>query len=221
MASLPIEERLRHYFLAMGAQPKPEQDDAEPGLSFIVGSDRLHVAILKPADLVVRNRIIDTVLTLSSLRGASSRFVYLAAPRLVGATLDASMFRAHGIGLLLFDDRRIDEAVAAQPAQISVTQAAPTSGESALVTELTSLKSMYGEIERNLAQLREDMRNIQRNPQPADLPTERPGPSVALPREPVFAPPLLTQPTDNGVLPSFFNNNPWLEVLSKRGRSEN
>lgn len=78
----------------------------------------LHVAILKPADLVVRNRIIDTVLTLSSLR-TSSRLVYLAAPRLLGATLDASMFRAHGIGLLLFDDRRIDEAVAAQPAQIS------------------------------------------------------------------------------------------------------
>ena len=220
MANLPIEERLRHYFLAMGAQPKAEPNGSESGLSFNVGSDMLHVAIPKPADLVVRNRIIDTVLTLTSLR-TSSRLVYLAAPRLVGATLDAGMFRAHGIGLLLFDDRRIDEAVAAQPAQISVSQTAPTSNESALVTELTSLKSMYGEIERNLAQLREDMRNMQRIPQNANLPVEQVRPSVAMSREPVFAPALLTQSADNGALPSFFNNNPWLEVLSKRGRSEN
>ena len=220
MASLPIEERLRHYFLAMGAQPRVEPNRSESGLSFNVGADMLHVAILKPADLVVRNRIIDTVLTLSSLR-TSSRLVYLAAPRLLGATLDASMFRAHGIGLLLFDDRRIDEAVAAQPAQISTAQTTPNSNESALVTELTSLKSMYGEIERNLAQLREDMRSMQRNPQSADLPVEQVRPSVALSREPVFAPPLLTPTADSGALPSFFNNNPWLEVLSKRGRSEN
>jgi hypothetical protein len=221
VASLPIEERLRHYFLAMGAQPKAEANGSESGLSFNVGADMLHVAILKPADLVVRNRIIDTVLTLSSLRTSSTRFVYLAAPRLVGATLDASMFRAHGIGLLLFDDRRIDEAVPAQPAQIIAPQTTPTGNESALVTELTSLKSMYGEIERNLAQLREDMRNMQRNPQSANLSHDQARPSVALSREPVFAPPLLTPPADNGPLPSFFNNNPWLEVLSKRGRSEN
>jgi hypothetical protein len=220
VASLPIEERLRHYFLAMGAQPKVDLNGSQSGLSFNVGPDMLHVAILKPNDLIVRNRIIDTVLSLSSRR-TTSQLVYLAAPRLLGATLDASMFRTHGIGLLLFDDRRIDEAVAAQPAQISTAQTAPASNESALVTELTSLKAMYGEIERNLTQLREDMRNMQRNPQSADLPVEQVRPLTALSREPVFAPPLLIQPADSAALPSFFNNNPWLEVLAKRGRSEN
>lgn len=220
MASLPIEERLRHYFLAMGAQPNTNAHEFRSGLTFSIGQESLHVAILKPDDLTVRNRVIETVLGLSTHRN-SSQLVYLAAPRLLGATMDAAMFRAHGIGLLLFDDRRIDEAVAAQPAQTTTAQATPVSNESALVGELTSLRAMYGEMERSLAQLREDMRNIQNNPRSLEQPPEQVSPSTALPREPVFHPPLLTPRIDEAALPSYFNNNPWLEVLSKRGRSEN
>jgi hypothetical protein len=202
----------------MGAQPNIDVSGSQSGLSFNIGPDKHHVAILKSDDLAVRNRIIETVLSLSSRR-TSSQLVSLAAPRLFGATLDAGMLRAHGIGLLLFDDRRIDEAVAAQPAQTTITQA--VSSESTLVTELTSLKDMYREMERNLAQLREDMRSMHGNSRSADLRIEQVRPPVALSRESVFAPALLTPPADNAGLPSYFNNNPWLEVLSKRGRSEN
>ena len=219
MDNLPIEERVRYYFLAMGAQPNTEANEFQSGLSFILGQDRLHVTILKPNDLMVRNRIIETILGLSSRR-TSTQLVYLAAPRLLGATMDATVFRLHGIGLLLFDERRIDEAVAAQLVQI-VGAKTPANNESALSNELISLKAMYGEMQRNLAQLKEDMQGMKHVPADADRLPERAPVTITLPSEPAFHPELPTPSPDDTGLPSYFTNNPWLQVLSKRGRSEN
>ena len=219
MANLPLEERLHHYFLAMGAQRSTTESGSGSGLSFDVGKEKLHVAILKPADLAVRNRVIETVLSPSSRR--TSELVYLAAPRLLGAAMDAAIFRSQGIGLLLFDDRRIDEAVPPQPVQRIEAPATITNNDSALATELTSLRAMYGEMERNLAQLREDMRNMRNNSQSAEPPLEKVRHPAVLSSEPVFTPPMPTPTVELGALPSYFNNNPWLDVLSKRGRPEN
>ncbi len=148
----------------MGAQQIPNPDLNQSGLSFLVGADNVHVMVLKAQDLAQRNSIIDTVLKLSSLRN-SHQTVYLAAPRLLGATIDASIFRAHGIGLLFFDERRIDEAVAPQPPQAAQPQLTPTPAQDpGLVTELATLKSMYFEMERNLTQLRDDLKNLHEAP---------------------------------------------------------
>jgi hypothetical protein len=200
----------------MGAQSN--DTDSNSGLLFTVGQDRVHVAIIRPQDLAVRNRVIETVLNLSSMRTAE--LVYLAAPRLLGATIDAGIFRSHGIGLLLFDDRRIDEAVPAQLVQ-RTTPSIQVGNDGALVTELTTLRAMYGEMERNLAQLREDMRNLHQNAREPERSLEQVRTPAVLSHEPVFTQSLPTPPVEPGALPSYFNNNPWLDVLSKRGRPEN
>ncbi len=147
----------------MGAQQTPNPDPNQAGLSFLVGADNVHVMVLKTQDLAQRNSIIDTVLKLSSLRN-SYQTVYLAAPRLLGATIDASIFRAHGIGLLFFDERRIDEAVAPQPLQSTRPQTTQPAQDPGLVSELATLKSMYFEMERNLTQLRDDLKNLHEAP---------------------------------------------------------
>ena len=211
---------MHHYFLAMGAQPDASQTNQQSASDFKLGHDTVHLAILKPQDLAIRNRVIETILSLSTTRTA--RLVYLAAPRLLGATIDAGIFRPHGIGLILYDDRRIDEAIPAQPMQVVATQPAMTNVDGALAGELISLKAMYGEMEKHLAQLREDMRIMQessRSPEPQIEEVQRP----SLPmREPIFTPsPLTTPPVEPSALPTYFNNNPWLDVLSRRGRSEN
>ena len=201
----------------MGAQQTPNPDPNQAGLSFLVGADNVHVMVLKTQDLAQRNAIIDTVLKLSSLRN-SYQTVYLAAPRLLGATIDASIFRAHGIGLLFFDERRIDEAVAPQPLQATRPQLTPAPAQDpGLVSELATLKSMYFEMERNLTQLRDDLKNLHQTPRDGGLAPELSQRPQEIPREAVFAPNI----TQGGPLPSYFSNNPWLEVLSKRGRSEN
>jgi hypothetical protein len=203
----------------MGAQQTSNADSNQGGLSFLVGADNVHVMVLKTQDLSQRNSIIDTVLKLSSLRN-SYQTVYLAAPRLLGATIDASIFRAHGIGLLFFDERRIDEAVAPQPLQATQPRVTPAPAQdSELVNELATLKSMYLEMERNLTQLRDDLKNLHEAPANAGRFASQPShlPLSGAPHESVFAPNM----SPGGALPSYFSNNPWLEVLSKRGRSEN
>jgi len=137
----------------------------------------------------------------------------------LGATIDASIFRAHGIGLLFFDERRIDEAVPPQPLQATRTQLTPTPAQDpALVSELATLKSMYLEMERNLTQLRDDLKNLHETPRNGGFAPQLSHPPLGgVPTVPVYTPPI----TQGGPLPSYFSNNPWLEVLSKRGRSEN
>jgi hypothetical protein len=202
----------------MGAQQTPNPDSSQEGLSFLVGSDNVHVMVLKTQDLSQRNSIIDTVLKLSSLRN-SYQTVYLAAPRLLGATIDASIFRAHGIGLLFLDERRIDEAVAPQPLQAARPQPIQAAAQDpGLVNELATLKSMYFEMERSLTQLRDDLKNLHEAPHSGAFAGQISQPHLhqGLSRESVFAPNI----SQGGTLPSYFSNNPWLEVLAKRGRSE-
>jgi hypothetical protein len=197
----------------MGAQQADNRDDLSPGLSFTIGTENVRVVFLRAQDFAQRNCIIDTVLNLSSLRN-SYQLLYLAAPRLLGATIDAAIFRAHGIGLLLFDERRIDEAVTAQPVHTTFVQATSQTHPS-VVTELATLKSMYGEMERTIAKLREDLRDFKDTPRRAEITSEHIRPTSMVSRDTVFA------PIDRAGLPSYFSNNPWLDVLSKRGRSEN
>jgi len=194
----------------MGGQ-RTEQGDQDPGVSFQLGADKVHVLILKPEDLALRNTILDAVLNLSAVKYTYS-LVYLAAPRLFGASVDATVFRTHGIGLLLYDERRIDEAVPAQPMQ---TEQAVRNDKSVL-TELATLKTMYLDMERTISQLRDDLNaahnlhtvreQIGRIPVPIDV--------ITTPDSYDHDPP------HGGLLPSYFVNNPWLDVLSKRGNGE-
>jgi hypothetical protein len=202
----------------MGAQQT--ENTRQTGLTFISGGDRIYVVVLRAQDFAYRNGIIDTVLNLASLRN-SYEFLYLAVPRLLGATIDAAIFRSHGIGLLLFDERRIDEAVAARAVQSTFVQVTSPTGDGSIASELAALKSMYAEMERNLAKLHEDLRKFRDAPNKRETSSELNPEHVTtppmVPGEPVFALPVFER---NG-LPSYFSNNPWLDVLSKRGRSEN
>lgn len=212
MVSLPIEERLLHYFLAMGAQPLDPIQNAPPGLTLSLGSDKVHVAILMNDAFLQRGKIIESVMNLSSVRDSVNQ-LYLAAPRLLGTTIDAEVFRSHGIGLLLFDDRRIDETVEPQ----SIHRPQPEQGaeklDQAIVSEVETLRSMYLEMERTVSKLREDLKSFQENFSYAPSAPERISQPPIFHQEPKLA-------GGSAELPSFFSNNPWLDVLSRRGREE-
>ncbi len=218
MASLPIEQRILHYFLAMGAQQNPPSGTNDSSLSFTLGNDKLIVNILTAKDIVQRNRIIEALLHLASSRGALTQ-LYVVAPRLLGASLDAQIFRSQGIGLLLFDERRIEETIKPQPSfQNTQSQPTTTTPDPTVLSELATLKSMYFQMEKTLENIRAEFTSIKQGSEgkPPDLERGTPGFTF----EPVMrAPSLLVEPAE-GPLPSFFANNPWLDVLSRRGRSE-
>lgn len=212
MPNLPIEERLLHYFLAMGAQQIEPLTNAPKGLSLRIGQDRTHVVIIDNEALTERNGIIQTILSLTSLRGVVD-LVYLAAPRFLGATIDAGVFRSCGIGLILFDERRIEETLTPQPMQHFGPAETSRSSDPSLINELSALRTMCLEMQREIAQLRQDMKQLHRRPTPAPSPSLLRTPSDLLQNQNIVT-------IDHGQLPSFFANNPWLEVLSRRGRVE-
>lgn len=214
MANLSIEERLLHYFLAMGAQQTENPQTDHAGISFLLGSDKVHVRLLKPEDFVQRNNIIDTMLAIASLRN-SIQLVYLAVPRLFGASIDAATFRSHGIGLILFDDRRIDEPVVPRPVQPVTVQQRVQTHDQEIVKEIAALRSMYVEMDKMIGKLHKELIDLQQSPERALNASQESGPSRMLAADPIFA----AHNTEIGQLPSFFTNNPWIEVLSKRGRA--
>jgi len=200
----------------MGAHQSPDKDCGQSGISFLMGPESIHVLILTPEDLARRNAIIDAVLNLSTLRSQYG-LIYLAAPRLLGASMDASLFRSRGLGLLFFDERRIDEAVTPQPIQPTPSPAASPVQDPAVVNEVATLKSMYLDMERTLNQLRDDLTNLR---QPTSLREEPP--RFPEPVRAVTTPQIIVAngSPSAGTLPSYFTNNPWLDVLSRRGTGE-
>jgi hypothetical protein len=212
VVNLPIEERLLHYFLAMGAQSAEPIPNSPPGLSLLIGSDKTYVTILSNDAFIQRNKIVGSILDLSALR-SSVHQLYLAAPKLLGTAIDADVFRSHGIGLLLFDDRRIEEIVPPQPIQPPQTTQIVQNTDPAFAIELASLKSMYLQMERTISNLREELKSFQQSVPTTPGPPERIAPASMVQTQPRFTGP-------GAELPSFFTNNPWLEVLSKRGREE-
>jgi hypothetical protein len=90
--------------LATGAQQV--EADEEGTLSFTMNEEQIRVVILNKEDMLEGNKIIKNILYAASLR-RSATLLYLAAPRLLSPNLDAQIFRTHGIGLIVFDDRLI------------------------------------------------------------------------------------------------------------------
>ena len=200
------------------------EDSSTPGtLSFVVGSERTLVSVLAFDDSIQRNRIIDTLLRLSSLRSGGAQ-LYVAAPGFLAATLDSQILRSSGIGLLLYDDRRIEEIVKPEPAQHATGshQASSASMDATLIAELTALKSKYAELEKNLSGMMIKISSLQdgvRSPGSSaishDSADVQSFDSLQRP-EATFQTGCLTASD----LPSFFTNNPWLAVLANRGRTE-
>jgi len=194
---------------------------SNPGtLSFIMGNERALVGVLTITDIIQRNRIIDTLLHLSSLRTEGTQ-PYIAAPRLLGATLDSKILRSSGIGLLLYDDRRIEETVKPEPIQRTTgNHASPsTSTDTALIAELAALKLMYSELEKNMSRMMNEFKSLQEGSLSSTTISRDPDPvrTFCSPQRPETA--FQTGVLDESALPSFFTNNPWLDVLSKRGKA--
>jgi hypothetical protein len=196
----------------MGMQLLSPAQDNPPRLAFSLGSDKVHVAILKNDAFLQKGKIIESVMNLTSLRNSVNQ-LYLAAPRLLGTAIDAEVFRSQGIGLLLFDDRRIDETVAPRTFCQSQPQHVAEKPDLALVSEVRALQSMYLEIERTVSMLRADLKSFRDELTCAPSIPERISQPQIFHQEPRFS-------AGSAELPSFFNNNPWLDVLSRRGREE-
>ena len=216
MLRLPIEQRLIHYFLAMGAQHTGDSSDRRT-LSFKLENETIEVVIIRNEEILEKGKVIETILHTTTLKKPSTA-LYLAAPRLLATILDEHILKTHGLGLLLFDDRRIEETIEGQitSPELNGTAINAVVPDPNLLSEFAILKTKYTQMEKTMETLREEIKTITQNTM-----IRTTAPSICNPVDSVQpSPQPYVVPTNPSPLPSFFNNNPWLEVLSRRGRTE-
>jgi len=202
----------------MGAQQCSAESLDPRSLSFKLGNETIQVVTLRKEEILESSKVLDTILYVTSLRQRAD-ILYLAAPRLLATTLDNQIFKTHGLGLILFDDRKIEETIEGRitPAIESkpINAALPDQN---LLSEFTVLKSMYTQMEKTIEDIREEMKAISQSTM-----TKTTEPPLSIRMESIESAPTaytIAPHPAQGPLPSFFNNNPWLEVLSRRGRAE-
>ena len=220
-----------------GPSGRPDMAFSGPrGTAFLVVADEKLISD--------RNYFMEAVMRASSLRRACN-YLYLAVPKLAVPFVDAEVLRKHGIGLLMVDGDRVVEVLASpyrpveegKPGQEASIEpgmltdlldrlSALEQRLSVLERELMALRPLAGEL-KVLRGLREEIRALSTRVDviskrldslSASISGLRPtGPVAPSPAPPTPSGP--PRPELEG-LPSFFKDNPWLDILSRRGQDE-
>ncbi|WP_455363368.1 hypothetical protein [[Eubacterium] cellulosolvens] len=151
----------------------------------------------------------DSIMKASALVGKANR-TYLALPKMAASLADARLFRDRGIGLFTYDQRNVEEAL---PARYFDTAGAPShqtdnTATDQLENEIRELRAQFDMLERTVQHLSEQLTRPREMRSPAQ------------PVRTMSSPSSLHDVSVVDNLPAFFAGNPWVEVLSRRGREE-
>jgi hypothetical protein len=169
----------------------------------------IRVIILEENGWTNRQAFLNSIMKATALAGKSNR-TYLALPKSAASLTDARLFQERGIGLFTYDHRNIEEALPARHFEVAnfAVHEIGLGADHQLGNEMRELRAQIDTLERTVNSLSEELMSLRRIPAP---------------RESVQAFPPTSVPTPIGAiesLPTFFAGNPWLEVLSRRGREE-
>ncbi|HDI01476.1 MAG TPA: hypothetical protein ENF78_03520 [Candidatus Bathyarchaeota archaeon] len=200
--------------------------------------------VLSVGEKAVGNRSYFTELVMKAVAlREKCNFLYLAAPRLVATVLDTEVLRKHAIGLLVIGDERVIEALASPYKPVEKTRlVSGTSVDADLINELLSrlelLEQRIGALEAEITSLRplavelsslkglsEQVNKLSARIDMISRRLDALSARVATPAPPTRLTPTPSQPQGPARpelegLPSFFKDNPWLEILARRGQDE-
>jgi hypothetical protein len=169
----------------------------------------VRVVILDESGWANRQAFLNSIMKATALAGKSNR-TYLALPKNAASLTDARLFHERGIGLFTYDHRNVDEALPAryfEMATMAVTQTSEAV-DHRFENEIRELRAQIDTLERTVHSLSEELMSLRRMPSTLE-------PVETFPSTRALAPIAAV-----GGLPAFFTGNPWLEVLSRRGREE-
>jgi hypothetical protein len=195
--------------MSAGLAESPLVDSgANPDMLFQGEDTSVRVVILDESGWANRQAFLNSVMKATALAGKSNR-TYLVLPKSAASLTDARLFHERGIGLFTYDHRNVEEALPARYFEMATVPVRRTNeaADDRFENEIRELRAQIDTLERTVQSLSEELVSIRRTPslEPVEtFPTTNTLPSVAA--------------ADN--LPTFFTGNPWVEVLSKRGREE-
>jgi hypothetical protein len=206
MISHPLLERVKEYFLAKGLKPvKPEgtaEPDDELSLAFQGEAEKDYVKVLSKEQLTDRNIMLDAILKSASYTQTANK-VYLVLPKIYASLIDGKIFQRYGVGLVTYDEKGIGEVVPPRffnhepPAQPAIPKG--------FAEEFERLKNRVYALEQTVKSLTVELTQLKAiKPQAMEVEVK-----TRKMDEPT--------PVSEG-LPSFLRDNPWLDILSKRGK---
>lgn len=204
MPASPIEEirgRLTVFFTQRGYQVQNASSTNRLGgasdLSFVKGQTTLAVKIATDSNLQTRNAILEVTLAAMDLT-SNANLIYLAFPKLQASLLDASMLQDRGLGMLVYDSRSIEEAV---PPRMFDSSSSKTQSS----TDIDWLRSKVEALEKTVENLAHELSVARTKPIEPGLTRQPTSPSNSQNGKP-------------SALPSFLKDNPWVDILARRGR---
>jgi len=169
----------------------------------------IRVVILDEPGWANRQAFLNSIMKATALAGESNK-TYLALPKSVASLTDARLFLERGIGLFTYDHRNIEEALPARYFEVAAVPVPQTREEvnHQLENEMRELRAQIDTLERTVNSLSEELMSLRHTPSaPEAIQT-------------YSSTPTLTPIGAVEGLPTFFAGNPWLEVLSRRGKEE-
>jgi hypothetical protein len=207
--SVDLRQWLRQRFMSAGLGESPTVDSQISDMLFQGEGMNIRVIILGESLWTDRQAFLNSIMRATALAGKSNR-TYLALPKAAASLVDARLFHERGIGLFTYDHRNVDEALPARHFEMTTTALPqPEKGTAdQLQNEIRELRTQVDTLERTVQSLSEELMSLRRT---------SPRQESVDPYVPVRVLSTVTAPDD---LPTFFAGNPWVEVLSRRGREE-
>jgi len=204
VAEASITARLTEFFASKGQRPIPQDmistgREDKPDLAFTDGRVTTYLKVFLRNDLQERNTLLEVALSAMSYTEVANR-AYLVLPKIQAAVLDAVVLREKGLGLIVYDSKAIEEVLPAYIFEHNSASAKPSA-------DLERLKSRISTLEQTVGALVSELSRIK------SLRTEQLEVRGRRPETPA-----MTGPQRPQRLPSFLQDNPWLDILSKRGR---
>ena len=233
-------EALEKWFSSRGfRQLRPEELlelEEEPDMAF-EGPDGLAFAIFLDGKTIGdRGAFTDIVMKASALRD-ECHFLYLAVPKTIAPFVDTEVLKKRSMGLLIVDEEGVIEALPSPrrpPRRGQAVGGGPLPEElanrialledriSVLENELMAIRPLLNEIS-SIRGLKEDFKALSSRLEALSRRIDMLSSSVLV-RAPAMGPPAKPtappSPPEPEGLPSFFKDNPWLEILARRGRDE-
>ncbi|KON28499.1 hypothetical protein AC481_00985 [miscellaneous Crenarchaeota group archaeon SMTZ-80] len=202
--------RVDEYFQSRGMQPLDisslglEKDNLKPDIAFTDSNNRIFVKIIDSGPLNERSALLDAVMkSVDFLKEANA--AYLLLPKLYASIIDGKLFYNHGVGLLTYDKRGAIQEIIKPKIFSQINKENLVKMPEETLIEINNLNKRIRSLEQDFSKLKEELDELR--VKKVNIETNEDGPkSYSLNAE------------IHDDAPEFMKDNPWIGILSKRGK---
>jgi hypothetical protein len=208
-----LNEKIKNYLLSKGWKELKEEFKYKRDSDFIFKDELnsiIFIRILSNDELIDRNSLLGNILELSSLKEEVNK-IYIAMPKIYVSIIDSAPFEEYGIGIISYDDKKVMEISPAKFFKAKLKNLEKIEKLNSFETlkikeELDAIKKRLINLEEVIQSLSNEIKILKSQSKPII--------ETKISKEEIITPPS----SEN--IPSFLKDNPWIEILAKRGREE-